>query len=357
MKTTHLITLLLIAATCLFGADGTYKIIWLGDLHYDSKTVHEAAYFENVDPKKNKTTKRNFHAWEGENAPGYKLLTITNKAAEGTPFAFQVGDFTQGHAGSEAMSKKMTTDFLALVKKHFTLPLYLTPGNHEFAGKGAKKGVKATLVPYLNETLKADPPLTDYNFTRKQDGDLFIFWNSNMPDVPWLKKALDDNKDARNIFLCTHIPILPVSRGKIEWIPFSKPEEKEKRLELLNMLLERNVIVLCGHIHEQTLLEYANEKGRITQVTAYSVIGSVKSEKNGPLVEGTVEQFKAIPVAKTNMEKDTPVGKLVAEYLPGIKRYDKIEGAGYCVLQVSPEGIVNEYHSLTGDDTRVIKVR
>ena len=134
-----------------------------------------------------------------------------------------------------------------------------------------------------------------------------------MPDVPWLKKALDNNKDARNVFLCTHIPILPVSRGKIEWIPFSKPEEKEKRLELLNMLLERNVIVLCGHIHEQTLLEYANEKGRITQVTAYSVIGSVKSEKNGPLVEGTVEQFKAIPVAKTNMEKDTPVGKLVAE--------------------------------------------
>ena len=70
-----------------------------------------------------------------------------------------------------------------------------------------------------------------------------------------------------------------------------------------------------------------------------------------------MEQFKAIPVAKTNMEKDTPVGKLVAEYLPGIKRYDKIEGAGYCVLQDSPEGIVNEYHSLTGDDTRVIKIR
>ena len=98
-------------------------------------------------------------------------------------------------------------------------------------------------------------------------------------------------------------------------------------------------------------------KGRITQVTAYSVIGAARSEKNGPLVEGTVEQFKAIPVAKTNMEKDTPVGKLVAEYLPGIKRYDKIEGAGYCVLQVSPEGIVNEYHSLTGDDTRIVKIR
>ena len=253
MKTRHLITLLVIATVCLFAADGSYKIIWLGDLHYDGKTVHEAAYFENVDPKKNKTTKRNFHAWEGENAPGYKLLAVANKAAEGTPFAFQVGDFTQGHAGSEAMSKKMTTDLLDIIKKNFTLPFYLTPGNHEFAGKGAKKGMKAALIPYLNDVLKAEPPLTDYNFTRKQDSDLFIFWNSNMPDVPWLKKALDDNKDARNIFLCTHIPILPVSRGKIEWIPFSKPEEKEKRLELLNMLLERNVIVLCGHIHEQTI--------------------------------------------------------------------------------------------------------
>ncbi len=141
MKTRLFTTLLFLLTVGLFAADGTYKIVWLGDLHYDSMTVHEAAYFENVDPKKNKTTKRNFHAWEGEKAPGYKLLTITNKAAEGTPFAFQVGDFTQGHAGSEAMSKKMTTDFLDIVKKHLTRPPYLPPGNHEFAGKGAKKGM------------------------------------------------------------------------------------------------------------------------------------------------------------------------------------------------------------------------
>ena len=52
MKTNHLITLLIIATACLFAADGTYNIVWLGDLHYDSKTVHEAAYFENVDIKK-----------------------------------------------------------------------------------------------------------------------------------------------------------------------------------------------------------------------------------------------------------------------------------------------------------------
>ena len=357
MKTRHLITLLLIATACLFAADDTYKIIWLGDLHYDSKTVHEAKYFENMDIKKNKTTKRNLYSWEGEEAPAKKMLAAANEAAKGTAFAFQVGDFAQGHAGSEAMATMMNKELLEICKKYITVPFLLTPGNHDYAGKGAAKALKATLLPYLNNELKADPPLTSFNFTRKQGGDLFIFWDSNRPDTPWLQKILDENKEARHVFVCTHIPILPVSHGKVDWIPFAKPEEKEKRVELLNLLCSRNVIVLCGHIHEQTILDFANEKGRITQVTAYSVFGSKKSFKNGPIEEGTVEQYKAIPVIKTSLEKKDPVGILLEEYIPGIKRYDKINGASYCVLKVSPEGIVNEYHSLTGDDTRIVKVR
>lgn len=357
MKTSHLITLLLIAATCLFAADGTYKIIWLGDLHYDSKTVHEAKYFENMDIKKNKSLKRNLYSWDGEEAPAKKMLAAAGEAAKGTAFAFQIGDFVHGHAGSEAMATKMNTELLDVCKKYFTVPFLYSPGNHEYAGKGAAKALKATLVPYLNKELKAEPPLTGFNFIRKQGGDLYIFWDSNRPDTPWLQKVLEENKEVRYTFLVTHIPILPVSHGKVDWIPFAKPEEKEKRVELLNLLCSRNVIILCGHIHEQTILDFANDKGRLTQVTAFSVFGNAKSLKNGPIEEGTVEQYKAMPVVKTALEKNDAVGQLLNEYIPGIKRYDRISGAGYCVLKASPEGIVNEYHSLTGDDTRVIKVR
>jgi hypothetical protein len=32
--------------------------------------------------------------------------------------------------------------------------------------------------------------------------------------------------------------------------------------------------------------------------------------------------------------------------MTGLKRYITLGGAGYCIVRISPDGVVNEYHSI-----------
>lgn len=116
-----------------------YDIVWLGDMHYDETNLHTPDYFENKKRERHlKTLQRNLHSWEGT-APSYKLLEAAGATAKGTPFAFQIGDFAHGHAGSQSLATAMYDKAIKLIAGKFQVPVYFTPGNHEYVGIGAKQ--------------------------------------------------------------------------------------------------------------------------------------------------------------------------------------------------------------------------
>jgi hypothetical protein len=113
--------------------------------------------------------------------------------------------------------------------------------------------------------------------------------------------------------------------------------------------------VLCGHVHEQTLLEYESERGKITQITAFSLFAPSRPEVNGEIKEGGAELYKAKKSVREGLKKGGYLATLLGEYAPFITRYASIEGAGYCTLKVSDEGVTNEFRGF--GQTRVLKVR
>ena len=278
-RISRFLSLLLLSSGFLFCAQA-YEVVWLGDMHYDARNLHTKEYLEHQAKSRRQTLRRNLYSWD-DSALSYLLLETAARTAQNTPFAFQIGDFAHGFAGSKELATTMYTDAIRRISGPFKVPLYFSPGNHEYKGKDADKALHNTLLPYLKQKIEPSVKLKDYNFSLSHENDLFVFWNSVEPDLPWLEQTLNEHNSARYTFLITHYPILPVSRGKfdklsldkehIAWIPFAKESQSSERKILLNLLCKHNVIVLCGHIHEQTVLEFASPQGKITQISAYSL--------------------------------------------------------------------------------------
>lgn len=252
---------LMLCCSCFLFCAQAYEIVRLGDMHYDSLNLHTKEYVERQAQSRKNRLRRNLYSWDDSGLSNL-VLEKAAKAAQNTPFAFEIGDFAHGFAGSQEQTSTMYTDAISRISGPFTVPFYFCPGNHEYRGIGAK-ALDKTLLPYLKQQLDPSVKLEGYNFALTHEDDVFVFWDSIKPDLPWLEQTLNEHSAARYTFLITHFPVLPVLRGKfdkislkkehIEWIPFAKESQSSERRSLLNLLSSHNVIVLCGHIHEQTL--------------------------------------------------------------------------------------------------------
>ncbi|MCR5084961.1 MAG: metallophosphoesterase [Succinivibrionaceae bacterium] len=330
-------TILAALLCCLAMRCMAYELVWLGDMHYDSRVLHSEDYL--AEEEHQRALERNLYSWDG---PAQRLLAAAGKAARGTGFAFQVGDFSQGHGGTRGQSLLMFSGAIDAISSHLGVPTLFTPGNHEYRGKGARSALRTTLLPHLSRALGAGVPLKGYNFSISHEGDAFIFWNSVDPDLAWLQGALADHRGARHTFIVTHFPILPMAPVRIGWIPFGAPGQEMERQSLLGLLCHRNAIVLCGHIHEQAVLDYSDGRGRVTQVSSLAL---VRPHREGPS-EG---QARAIPYAslgsvRAALGKGGFLGALIDEYLPHVTAYERIGGAGYSVLRVNGEQIFNDFY-------------
>ena len=98
-----------------------YKVLVLGDLHFDGMEYHKTPA---VSANRAKERKRNCDMWK-EATP--QLLSIAAKQVDNTtPFVIQVGDFVQGDCDTIELQEKMITDGFAAVKKYFPDKIFET---------------------------------------------------------------------------------------------------------------------------------------------------------------------------------------------------------------------------------------
>jgi predicted phosphodiesterase len=345
-----------------FAGEDTYQLVMLGDLHYDSVDCHEPSVLDNMTEKQKRVMKRDLNNWR-DGGYSQKMLELVGKAAEElhSPFVIQIGDFCNGNAGSEKMAEKQMLECLTLCKKYIKTPFIAVKGNHDVEGIGGSSAFDKILPTFWSRELGLNPPVTQTSFAYRQGPDVFIFLDDiemslqkktmvdgvekvTFPNWELFQALLNDNQDVRYTFIVCHFPIIPLHGG--HGFPFEAPQFKKQRMALLNLLCERNAIILCGHIHDNNYLEYANDKGTISQVATISLFYNSVSPKMEKLESGGVQKYMSRKIVQDVVKRNAYKAECLNFYMQGLKRFVTLLGSGYSIVRISPDGVVVDFRSI-----------
>ena len=316
-------------------APGDYSVIVLGDTHFDGLTF-DTYHSLNPNPTESNLEEwtRNAGMW-ADRCPRLLRAAAARETAD-TAFAIQLGDLVQGDCNDNATHLQMATDAFATLKSALgqSLPLCLVTGNHDIRKSSAEStGADETFYAWqcarMTEELGKAVNQTTFYFTHGPD--LYISVNFNSPSMAVIEEALAAYPNARYTFLMTHGPVLPSDTTNYTWHLWGGADSALNRLKLRKMLLERDVIVLAGHLHTTELTEVMTDEGRITQVIASSVWSPESRAWSKPYLFGPVEYGAR--------QETAPGQDRFAEYRPAVTRYMRSVLAGYMRMEVGARGV------------------
>lgn len=319
-------SVLLAASAAIISAAGEYQVLVLGDMHHDNMKFHDLS--ENPPP---------FHYNPAEvrrnlpNSEHYqpRMLKTAGKVAAQARMVIQVGDLTQGDCGSKALHKAMLESAYNTLKTAFPdKPLYLTPGNHDYRGPGAKAAYWEFNRQYMSKETGTAVKTPDYSVRHGQDVYIFLDAAGGGAHLNFLKAELKKHQDARYKFVIGHYALLPLPGMRAGCMFFDKGWEKPRE-QMLKLFLEYDVIYICGHIHASSVVDYRTDAGNISQLMAFSIL-SPKLTKPSLELRGK-EKYS------TELPRVLPRYQQALESLqPGIEEfyYAKNPG-GYVILNVS----------------------
>lgn len=164
-------------------------------------------------------------------------------------FVVITGDFVHDHTDSTQWSE--FNRITGMIKK--SIPVYLTPGNHEYNQNPTEEDFAHYKKIY-----------GDDKFSFKHKRNLFIGLNTSLiktnssrlekEQFEWLESELEDSKNIRNIVVFTHYPFFINDPNEKE----NKSNiDKENRIKYLDLFNKFNVrAVFAGHLHRNSYADY-----------------------------------------------------------------------------------------------------
>ena len=328
----------------------TYRAMFLGDIHYDAKEYHP-------DYKVKSSFKRNLTMWEGASQ---QLLKAAGDAAakENVAFVVQLGDITQGDADTPELQEKMFRTAVSILKQNFPdRQLLVVKGNHDVrnADKKTDNGPAArALLPLVAAELKV-PKLADGHYTFRRGKDLYISVDgfvARKKPAAFVKKALEDNPDARYVFLLTHLPILPACAKYPVWlVPGFE--------EIAAMLETRKALVIAAHTHRPSVTTRTTPRGTLTQIVVSSMGCDWNPDKIVPNDLTDWEKYAAAAMKARLVGRNTRVPKefpRIAALGSYTHRRD-FTNSGFMVLDVDDEGVTARvFTNMSGTPTQTLKL-
>ena len=340
-----LFLLFAIPLVCLIAAaedENSYRVLVLGDVHYDRTELH-------TDPgyARKKGHIRNITMWK---AATPALLARAGKLAESESAAFvvQLGDITQGYAGTAEMQRRMLTEGVAAVKAYFPrTPLLIVRGNHDVSvAKGTaddRSPADAVLIPSVPDLPGLKKAAGNGNYAVRQGKDLFIAVDGFRPAkeiVGFVRRTLEENSDARYVFLLTHLPVLPASASAPFWL-------LPGHYEIAKLLETRPALILAAHTHIPSLACRETARGKLRQLVVSSMGSQWEPERIvAPKItdwETFVEIGKARPLRGWNKKNKQrwPVLEAKGKY----EFRQLFLNSGYVLLRIDDDGYTVEYHT------------
>ena len=341
---------------------GNYSVVVLGDLHYDGDTSAKfhGEYIRNLKGAKNKRLdefKRNAKMWSG---PSRRMLEASGQCLRpDTAFVLQLGDLVQGDCDSDTIHTQYLAEATSLLESTYPkLPIVTVCGNHDIRGgtslRGASKAYSQFMLPYLTRQLSGivTNAITKTTFGFRRGPDLWIFADFNVVgrDLGVIKKLLADNKDARYTFFCSHAPVIPsdisAKNHARRGIFLGDGGNTKLRREMRAIFAKRNVIVLCGHLHDLEYNDWYGDGGRITEMLLNSVLcrnSKLDNPVEPEVVFDSPAKYGDWPADKERDAATAAIDALFAEYRPGLRKRYVARAAGHYALRVSDSSVTIDY--------------
>lgn len=252
------------AATPAEGGD-EYKVMLLGDLHFDEERFHSAP----LEGWRIASHGRCYKMWESRSR---ELLAAASKvaAANDVAFAVQLGDFVNGDCDDPVLLRKMIRAGFPVVKKYFPdIPLLIVKGNHDiWTMKKVKNNAAANiaLLPIISKELGKEVKGNGcYSFRRGADLYIAVDGFIKVEAIKkFVKTTLEKNPETRYVFFMSHLPLIPASLRYPFWL-------LPGHYEILEMLERRNALILAGHTHMTSYAFRRSAGGGITQLIVTSL--------------------------------------------------------------------------------------
>ena len=354
-RTAFLFAILFALSVCT--AQDSYRVIFLGDTHYDAKDAK--LHPEGISQARHRDTEM----WK-ERLP--RLLTAANKKAaeSNTAFVLQGGDMVEGYGGTADAHKNMLEAGYKRLQGFFSIPVLTTAGNHDISSK-VQAGETSPVQIYKNFATEYVIPAiksikgvsnilvsqkgTDIAFRYGKDLYFIMDFNYAGTKLAFVKKVLKENADARYKIILTHAG--PIS-WDVGWAPnwrlYGNPTQQKTMEEILPVFQKHNCIFLTGHYHGIASLEYTTELGSIYQIQGCCVWTPGIQEKLN-VVRDKVEQYGGFIMKSKHLKTDEEKQALINRFKPGLKSYFYAGGVGYMTLDISDSGVVINYFHRDSD--------
>ena len=335
--------------------DSKYRVLVLGDIHFEGKQYHELPGIK----YRSKYSKTYDEMWK--TAMPDLFTTSAKLLDKDVPFVAQLGDFIQGYLPLKEQRAKMLDDAFKTVKPYYPNHKLLSiPGNHDNQCYGPKTIVKSlkdyqtyaeVFTPHIEKELGRK---INNNYVIRHGEDLYIFYDTYIkPDdsIKFLQETFKTYPKNRYVFLLTHLPLFASCTASPGWLmPYYR--------KVADILFKQNAIVLAAHTHVPSVIKVSNGKGSITQMVASSIGYAWNTGKPfGIRCRNFDEMLKK--VLPSRLKK--PMHKYPIEFLKSLQidSYELYDNAtGFVYLNVSDKGVFAEFYTdLSGKPAAVKQLK
>ena len=371
LKKFQLIALFMLGALALFANDkSNYNIAVIGDVHFDDWKYHDTSKIKHLGIPQSKYVynKDGYYSWRNHSL--WTEINLGGSLEKNTPlnmkmwekhlpclldqaaaaarkaeveYTFQLGDMIHGDCYELNLHKSNLTDSLQQLTSRFGKTLVVS-GNHDTRGTDGRRAWNEVINPYLDKTVK-NLNRKDTNYSLTIGKDLYLFYDIMNVDVDFFEKAVKANPNCRYTFFISHVPLLPTGKRAVRSIL------SDDIARLFKLLESCNAIVISGHTHKISVVEYFNKTNnrRISQF----IINSTVRFPNIQL------DFKETVPGKEDFADNAGKSKELWNKFYKGKVTTKLHtnGSGYGILRVSDKGVYMDYRNLDSDKVYTYKLR
>ena len=323
------------------------SIIVLGDIHYDLLDDHDLNWLKNK-PDDFRQVKE-YTVFTEKHWSDFMTIIKTKALTVAPPVKaiIQVGDLSEGLAGSEELARRMASNTMKAVESAvIPVPWILSKGNHDVTGPGSVEAFDEFYVPMIRKQT-SNHEINNASYSYSYNSVQIVVadpYDRNVDLVKFLDNELS-NSDAKVKFVVIHEPIIPVTERC--WHTLRK--NPVQRGKLLEVIAKNKAIVLCGHLHRYSVVSRNTDFGPVVQLMVISVVRdrSYQVPKNvitqyGPSLAEHDWQPETLEERKTILEEE-------AQYISFYKQTDL---PGYAILRIDDQKktVDLEYYSAFGSE-------
>jgi len=350
MKTKLLTLATLVLLTACGGWEtSTTRFLLLGDLHYDLLENHDLEWLATTDDDLRQVTTE-YSVFTDKYWDAFTGRLADKAASLPAAAVLQMGDLSEGLAGTPRLAEKMAHDvFAAIDRIGFEAPVVIAKGNHDITGPGAPEAFDEVYLPNMAR-LAGHERLESADYATQVGDALFVCYD------PWSKAenrgldALERNlasSDARYKFVMVHEPVIPINERC--WHLLRRDEARRERL--LEIIARQKAIVLCAHMHLYSVVCRDTPCGPILQILVNSVVRDSTMLAPRHVI---TEYGESLALDRPDWQPETLAQRCawLAAEAPHVTYFKQADLPGYGVLSIDRkhDRMMLEYYAAFADE-------